>query len=292
MDRSRSAGSTALWVLTVVLTIVFLAAGIPKVFGLTTPWLQAAALRGFPEWIRVVVGVVEIVGALALLVPALAPVAAIVLALLMLPATVTQRLSGESGMWVPAVLFVLLLIVAWWRTPAPVRDGYRSAARAPHPILREGVIAGLIGATVIALWFLIVDAVAGHPLYTPAVLGHALLGVLGPIPAGESMALHVAVYTAFHYIAFIVAGIILAVIVRAAGREPSLLFGALILVVAFEVGFYGLVGLLQLATPLGVLAWYQVMIGNVLAALAMGTYLWRAHPALRKQFSHQFQAHA
>jgi hypothetical protein len=28
------------------------------------------------------------------------------------------------------------------------------------------------------------------------------------------------------------------------------------------------------------LAWYQVAAGNLIAALSMGTYLWRTHPAL------------
>jgi hypothetical protein len=33
-----------------------------------------------------------------------------------------------------------------------------------HSALREGVIAGFLGATVVAAWFLGVDVVAGHPL--------------------------------------------------------------------------------------------------------------------------------
>ena len=40
----------------------------------------------------------------------------------------------------------------------------------------DGVIAGVIGATVIAVWFFIVDLVQGRPLYTPTVLGTALFG--------------------------------------------------------------------------------------------------------------------
>src|SRR5205823_1851736 len=40
-------------------------------------------------------------------------------------------------------------------------------------ILREGFIAGLIGAGAVALWFLIVDIIAGRPFFTPAMLGSA-----------------------------------------------------------------------------------------------------------------------
>jgi len=45
-----------------------------------------------------------------------------------------------------------------------------------------------------------------------------------------------------------------------------------------------------LVTPLGALAWYQVMIGNLIAAAAMGVYLWRVHPLLRQQLLHAFDA--
>ena len=34
-------------------------------------------------------------------------------------------------------------------------------------LLVEGAITGAIGATAVAVWFLIVDAVSGRPLYTP-----------------------------------------------------------------------------------------------------------------------------
>jgi len=54
----------------------------------------------------------------------------------------------------------------------------------------------------------------------------------------------------------------------------------MILFVMIELGFYGLVALLQ-QTVLGNFAWYQILAGNLLAALLMGTYLWRSHPAMR-----------
>src|SRR3990170_227162 len=38
----------------------------------------------------------------------------------------------------------------------------------------EGIIAGLIGAATIAIWFLILDVLDGRPLHTPTVLGTAL----------------------------------------------------------------------------------------------------------------------
>lgn len=151
-----------------------------------------------------------------------------------------------------------------------------------HSALREGVIAGALGASVVAIWFLGIDVVAGHPLRTPEVLGRALVSVLGP-PGSEGAFAYVAAYTLFHYFAFAVVGVLAAVIIHFAAREPSILAGFVILFVAVEIGFYGFVGLLSQPNILGDVAWYQVLIGNLLAALVMGWYLWQRHPQLGRE---------
>lgn len=148
-----------------------------------------------------------------------------------------------------------------------------------HSALREGVITGILGASVVAIWFLGIDVVAGHPLRTPELLGRALVSVLGPRGSEGAMTFVVA-YTLFHYFAFAAVGVLATVIVHQSAREPSILAGFVILFVAVEIGFYGLVGLLSEPNVLGQVAWYQVLIGNLLAALVMGWYLWRMHPQL------------
>lgn len=147
-----------------------------------------------------------------------------------------------------------------------------------HSIIREGAIAGAIGATAVAVWFFVVDLIGGRPLFTPQVLGEGLLSIFGRSP--ETAAVNVIAYTIFHYAAFTLVGILAVVLVHAGERMPSVLAGAMILFVAIELGFYGLVALLQ-ESVLGNFAWYQVLAGNLLAAALMGTYLWRTHPAMR-----------
>src|SRR5688572_18995870 len=71
----------------------------------------------------------------------------------------------------------------------------------PHSIPREGLIAGAIGATSVAVWFLILDTIQGRPFHTPTVLGGALFSILGP-PMTESNLFLVAGYTVFHYAVF------------------------------------------------------------------------------------------
>ena len=155
-------------------------------------------------------------------------------------------------------------------------------------VIREGLIAGAIGATSVAIWFLLIDSIAQRPFFTPQLLGNALLSVFDRALSSspESFAVTVVMYTVFHYIAFCLAGILVSVVVHLAETTPSILGGFFILFIAFEIGFHGLVALLQETTILGALAWYQIMLGNLIAASLMGTYLWRVHPELAGEVRH------
>ena len=144
-------------------------------------------------------------------------------------------------------------------------------------VLRQGITTGFIGATAVAVWFLIVDTIAGRPLHTPYLLGAAVFGVLGP-PAGESAALLIAAYTVFHYAAFAVIGIVLAAIISRGDDDPAVLAGLAIFVVVFQVGFLGFTALLSEWRALGNLAWYQIGAANLVALVLMGGYLYRAYP--------------
>lgn len=153
-----------------------------------------------------------------------------------------------------------------------------------HSTMREGVTAGVLGASVIAVWFFIVDIIARHPLHTPQLLGSALFSILGP-GGSRSATAEVITFTVVHYGIFIIVGLIATAVIHAAQREATVLAGAFILFVVFEIAFYGFVALLA-HTLLRELAWYSVAVGNVFAAAAMGTYLWRRHPDLGESLSH------
>lgn len=155
-------------------------------------------------------------------------------------------------------------------------------------VYRQGITAGFIGATAVAVWFLLVDTIAGRPFFTPSVLGHSLISAFDRnlIVAGDSEQLTILIYTLFHYAAFFLAGILVTILVHMAEEQPSILGGFFILFIAFELGSLGLVAMLEQTTALGGLAWYQIMLGNLVAATAMGTYLWRTHPELREELRH------
>ena len=154
-----------------------------------------------------------------------------------------------------------------------------------HTIARDGIVAGILGATAVALWFLGIDMIYGRPFATPAALGRGLVGILGP-HGSEGTAVFVIVYTVFHYLAFIGVGLLVAVIVHFAEREPSVLAGAMMLFVAFEIGFYALSSALSESPFFGALGWAQVATGNLIAALVMGVYMWRTHPELGRELNH------
>ncbi|MEP7384514.1 MAG: hypothetical protein ABI910_22765 [Gemmatimonadota bacterium] len=148
-------------------------------------------------------------------------------------------------------------------------------------VRHEGVVVGLIGATAVAVWFFIIDLVAGHPFFTPYGLGSMLQGFFG-VQTPASIPATILMYTIFHYLAFILVGLIFAAIFNAAEREPSIMVGFIILFVALELGFFGLTVLVRESSALRQIAWYQIGAANLVASIAMGTYLVRQHRRVMK----------
>jgi hypothetical protein len=152
----------------------------------------------------------------------------------------------------------------------------------PHNFLREGIITGFIGATAIAVWFLIVDTIAGHPFYTPIFLGKGVVSILGKNMMGDTAFTQVVGYTIFHYAAFFIVGILLTVIVHQAERTPGILAGLLVAFVMMTLGFYMIAAAFS-QSALGQMSWAQIFIANLLASSLMLWYLWRKHPKLDHQ---------
>ena len=145
----------------------------------------------------------------------------------------------------------------------------------------EGLIAGVVGAGVIALWFLAIDTIKGHPFYTPMVLGSTLFhGGEGLANTATPVDFEVVLtFTWVHVLVFLVIGVAAARLLALAERNPNFGFGIVLLFVFFEFGF--LLACTLFAEPvLQALAWPEVLIGNLLAAAAMAGVFWRRHPSL------------
>jgi hypothetical protein len=149
--------------------------------------------------------------------------------------------------------------------------------------IREGLVTGLIGAAVVALFFLGVDLIRGLPLLTPSVLGETfVLRQPDAVTTTVNMTA-VALYTAVHVGAFCGFGLVLVALVRGGERSSLTRYAILPVMLAFLIFFWGVLAIADEATrglfPIG-----SVLVANILAALAMGWYLWRSHPALRAAF--------
>jgi hypothetical protein len=155
--------------------------------------------------------------------------------------------------------------------------------RVHHSTLREGAIAGLLGASGVALWLLIVDAANGQALFTPTTLGYGLFTLFGTTPSSTFTS--VAFYTVFHYAAFVAVGVVLVGAIHQSRAHPSIFALMLILFMCFQLGFYGVVAIAA-QSRLGELAWFQVGAANLVATIVMGLYLWRTHPLLGRVFGH------
>jgi len=147
--------------------------------------------------------------------------------------------------------------------------------------VREGIMAGLIGASSVAFWFFLVDIVAGRPFFTPAVLGSAVFWGLRD-PATVIIGFEtVGAYTAIHLLAFVIVGTIASALFSEAEKDPGILWLLIEFFVAFEFGFHATVALAF--TPLlAELAWINIAVGNLIAAAGMGYYFWRVQPVLRR----------
>jgi hypothetical protein len=139
------------------------------------------------------------------------------------------------------------------------------------------VVAGILGASAVALWFFVADIIAGDPLRTPLLLAAAGARIFGG-ETGDAALFAVIGYTVFHFAVFIGIGIAVSKILAASSRSPGHLAGVVLMFAVIQAGFYALCLMLSMPEIIGALAWYQIMAANLLASLVMGSYLLTRHP--------------
>lgn len=114
-DRGRPLSIT-LWLLQLLLAFQFAGGGWLKLSGAPV-MVELFDAIGAGQWLRLLVGGLEVAGALGLLVPRLCGLAALGLSALMLGATATNLLILGADPWVALVLLLLNALVAWGRWP-------------------------------------------------------------------------------------------------------------------------------------------------------------------------------
>jgi uncharacterized membrane protein len=124
-DKAPAARATnvALWVLQAVLAFQFAGGGLLKLSG-SPAMVDMFAAIGAGQWLRYLVGALEVAGAVGLLVPRLSGLAALGLVGLLVGATATNLFVLDESPWLPiGLLLVGALIVRgrWPRTKALAR---------------------------------------------------------------------------------------------------------------------------------------------------------------------------
>lgn len=100
-----------LWSVKAVLALVFIAAGSMKLYG-TPAMVQTFEQIGFGQWFRYLTGVLELVGAVAILIPAIAGFGGLLLSSIMVGATLTHLLGVPGSLPFAIALFALSALVA------------------------------------------------------------------------------------------------------------------------------------------------------------------------------------
>ncbi|MGN6393573.1 MAG: hypothetical protein ACTHM9_15195 [Gemmatimonadales bacterium] len=152
-----------------------------------------------------------------------------------------------------------------------------------HSTVREGTIAGVIGAVVMAVWYLVVDSAGGQPLHTPNVLGKIFFrGDLAPSVTRIVPGVVIG-YTVLHFVLFILVGMGLTLLVHLAVRNTTLRMG-LWIGFLIALGTFATVTYLLSAAAGERFSPWSVISGSVLGVLGMAGYLWRRHPRLSRSF--------
>jgi hypothetical protein len=147
---------------------------------------------------------------------------------------------------------------------------------------REAAAAGAIGAATIAVWFLALDILRGRPLYTPTVLGTALVrgpGLASPETLPVSLGM-VVLFTLAHGVVFLAIGAVAAGLIRLAEKNANYGFGLILFFVFFLCGFL-FAAMIFAEDILRALAWPAILGGNLLAVVAMALYFKPRHPDVR-----------
>ena len=144
-------------------------------------------------------------------------------------------------------------------------------------LVEEGVLCGLIGAAVVAVFFFFIDSLQGQPLYTPSLLGSVLFLGQTVENATSINPTIVFAYTGVHVLLFLMAGVGVAWMVSQFQRNPQFGFVLVLVFLLFQAVVFGL-EVSMVPSLVGALGAGIVAVANILAAVAMFAYLLRRHP--------------
>jgi hypothetical protein len=145
-------------------------------------------------------------------------------------------------------------------------------------MIADGALAGMIGAVVIALWYLIFDAARGQPLGSPGALAATLFSGAHP---GAALTLGRLI---FHFGVFALIGVVAALMLETAEHDESLFPTMMVLVPVFEIFCILLLMLIGPSARVS-LPWWKFLIGALMATSAMLAFFLERHPTLARHLA-------
>jgi uncharacterized membrane protein YphA (DoxX/SURF4 family) len=110
LNANNRALSVVAWAVAILLCIAFLGAGTAKLTAQPMMTMEFAAF-GYPQWFMYVTGLIEIVGAILVVVPRTSRIGASLLVCVMVGAIFSHLTHGQAGMiGAPVVLLVLAAV--------------------------------------------------------------------------------------------------------------------------------------------------------------------------------------
>jgi putative oxidoreductase len=104
--------------LSILLALAFLLAGLPKLFAVSA-WIEKFARWGYPRWLLLLIGLVEVAGAILILIPRDAVYGVWLLIAVMLGATYTHVANGEGLAVLRPLIFIFFLFLLGWLRRVP-----------------------------------------------------------------------------------------------------------------------------------------------------------------------------
>jgi len=146
-------------------------------------------------------------------------------------------------------------------------------------VLRDGLLAGLLGAICVAVVHLVYDAVTADALRTPAVLHALAFGGEAASPANGLDVAAVMQYSAIHLVSWAIVGVALSLLVSVSDSYPKLWYAAMTV-----AGFFACsVVYLTFAADAPGLSGLNLWLGTVAGGAVMARYLTQRHPGVLKQ---------
>jgi hypothetical protein len=155
-----------------------------------------------------------------------------------------------------------------------------SSPRSSKPtadFLYETFYGGAIGGVVLALFFLVVDAVARQPLFTPSLVATVIFTDTPATAATEIRLDMVAYFSILHFATFLVAGASLSGLYRVLAPYARRSTFLVALTFALLTGGFALIGITVAPGVVPVIGLAWIVLGNLLTAFAMVAFLDRAY---------------